>query len=309
MFSVSFMVEKTEFIDAPISDVFDTIADFSTWGRWSPWLCQERTCPVRVEGIAGTVDHSQNWDGEVIGSGKIQISDIVKNERINHNLVFFKPWKSKSTTGFRFSSVENGTEITWWMRGKIPFFMKKMMIILLGDDFSRGLSMLKELIETKEVLSETTVQKAVKRDSSYYIGKRRTCDMSSISTLMPEDLLEMDQLMKQDMLPPPKHVFSLYHSYDFVKGQCEYTCGYLYDTSEKAPEGLVYGQLPAHHALRVDHKGSYRHLGNAWSAAMGYVRAKHKINKSIPMYEIYPNDPRETAEKDILTEVYIPIRR
>ena len=94
----------------------------------------------------------------------------------------------------------------------------------------------------------------------------------------------------------------------WLKGRCEYTSGFLYDSPQKASEGLVAGQIPAHRAVKVNHRGPYRHLGNAWMTAMGYVRAKHKANKALPMYETYPNNPNEVEEKDVQVEIYLPVK-
>jgi len=257
------------------------------------------------------VGHSQSWNGSFIGSGKIYITAARLNDHIDYDLKFIKPWKSESRTGFRFATVGENTKISWWMRGTLPFFMffmKKMMTTMIGIDYDRGLSMLKELLETGTVLSETSIKGVVDCEPLYYLGKRRACDISDVGPAMEEDFAEMSRLLEKSKLPEPKRVFSIYHKYAMVQGNCEYTSGFLYDAPQNAPEGVVSGQVPAHRAVRVDHRGAYRFLGNAWSAAIGYARSKHKINKALPMYEIYPNSPKEVAEAEVLTEIYAPVK-
>jgi predicted transcriptional regulator YdeE len=112
-------------------------------------------------------------------------------------------------------------------------------------------------------------------------------------------------------IPDPTFALSFYHTFDFVKGCCEYTTGFGYcelpDTP--LPDGLIRGEVVAHRALHVDHTGPYRHLGNAWSAAMGCQRSeKHKPNKRIPPYEIYLSKPGDVEEEDIKTSIYIPVK-
>lgn len=58
----------------------------------------------------------------------------------------------------------------------------------------------------------------------------------------------------------------------------------------------------------MDHQGPYHHIGNAWSAAMGCARAEHKINKAVPIYEIYQNNPHEVVENDLQVEIYVPVK-
>ncbi len=46
-----------------------------------------------------------------------------------------------------------------------------------------------------------------------------------------------------------------------------------------------------------------------WSAAMGCSRSKHKLNKALPMYEVYSNDPHDVAEEELQVEIYVPVKR
>lgn len=311
MFSIPFNVEKSITINRGSAEVFKSVSDFSEWGEWSPWICQEPSCPVTIEGASGTEGHCQAWDGDLIGSGRMHITKAEPNKSLEYDLLFIKPWKSRSKTGFRFSAEGNSTRVTWWMTGSVPifmFFMKKMMSVLVGGDYDRGLSMLKEYLETGTVLSETTVKGVVEREGLYYLGRRRSCGLSEVGPKMEEDFVELGRLLEGSSVPEPKEVFSIYHSYEMVKGRCEYTSGFLYDSPQKASEGLVAGQIPAHRAVKVNHRGPYRHLGNAWMTAMGYVRAKHKANKALPMYETYPNNPNEVEEKDVQVEIYLPVK-
>lgn len=42
---------------------------------------------------------------------------------------------------------------------------------------------------------------------------------------------------------------------------------------------------------------------------MGCQRAKHKANKAIPPYAIYPQDPRDTPHEDLATQIYVSLKR
>ena len=311
MFSISFGVEKTIAIDRGTEDVFEVVSDFTTWPKWSPWLCQEPSCPVTIEGTKGLEGHSQAWDGDFIGSGKMHITKVSPGKGLEYELTFLKPWKSKSGVGFSFTPTGEGTEVRWWMRGGMPFFMfpmKAMMSALIGGDYSRGLSMLKEYLETGTVPSETVIKGLINRGALYYLGKRRSCGISDIGPTMEEDFAKLEELTEASGIANTNGAFSIYHRYDIAKGQCEYTSGFLYDSPQEKPEGCVSGELPAHRALRVVHRGPYRHLGNAWSAAMGCARLLYKANKKLRMYEVYLNNPKEVPEEDVRVEIYIPLR-
>ncbi|NUN13108.1 MAG: SRPBCC family protein [Myxococcales bacterium] len=312
MFSIPFQLSRKTTIQKDITEVFRAVGDFQSWHRWSPWFCQEPTCSITIEKTAGQVGHTQKWEGDLIGSGVITISAVQSNESLDYDLMFLKPWKSQSKVGFRFTRTSGGTVVEWWMQGSLPiflFFMKKMMTAWVGSDYQRGLSMLKEHLETGVVPTLTKVDGVVSRPARFFIGKRRMCGLSDIGPFMEKDLGDMERLAQRINLPKPMETFSIYHRFDMVKGECEYTTGYFYDSPTEPHAGFEVGNVPAHLALRVEHQGAYRHLGNAWAAAMGCSRSKHKTNRRVPMYELYLNSPKDAAEKDLRVDIYVPVKR
>ncbi len=312
MFSIGFDVTESVTVDKEVSEVYKSLQNFDEWPRWSPWLCQEPDCPVTVEGAPGSTDHKQGWNGDFIGSGSMQIKSASENEKLDYDLNFIKPWKAHADVGFKLSPEGAGTRIEWWMNGNLPFFlffMKNKMKAFVGSDYKRGLKMLKEYLENGNVPTATAVEGVVERPSAHYVGKRRSSAMADIGDAMSADLTELSKMADDGRLPKPGGVFSVYHSFDMVKGTTEYTTGFTYESAPEAPADLETGELPAHKALLVKHTGPYRHVGNAWAAAMGATRVHHKVNKGVDPYEVYSNDPHAVAEAEIETEVYIPVKR
>ncbi len=313
MFTLPLTIQRSITVSKSAEEVCAIIANFSTWRFWSPWLCQEPECPVNIEGEPGKEGHAQSWDGKRIGSGEMMLTTIVPAKRLDYQITFIKPWKSQSKVVFDFTENDSSTTITWSMFGTLPiflFFMKKMMTALVGSDYERGLAMLKEYVETGEVLSKVNVIGEESCDGFYYLGKRRACSLSDIGPSMEKDFTELNALVEKGDIPKPDMAVSFYHQYDMIKQRCEYTSGFGYKTvPDAAPaNNLESGQIEKHKALRVDHLGPYRHLGNGWAAAHGLLRAnKQKSCKAIPMYEIYENFPGEVDEKDLLTKIHVPI--
>ncbi len=311
MFSIPFHLDRSVVINRSPSEVYAAVADFGTWPNWSPWLCQEPDCPVDITGAAGNEGHGQAWNGDLIGSGNMHIVKAVQDAQLDYDLLFLKPWKARSAVGFTFTADGDGTRVSWWMQGTLPiflFFMKKMMTAMVGGDYTRGLTMLKERLETGAVKSGVDVRTAARRDGFHYVGKRRSIQIADIGPAMDEDLAALKRLQEEGSLPAPDRILSLYHKWDLVGGSCEYTSAFAYGSAQAAPAGLEAGSVPAHKALQVAHRGAYRHLGNAWAAAMGCARGKHKINKALPMYEIYLGNPKETDEADLEVEIHIPVK-
>lgn len=314
MLSIKFNLHRSTTIKKPIDTVYNTVSDFSTWNNWSPWLCQEPECPVDISGIPGKVGHEQAWKGKRIGSGRMKIFQQITNERIDYDLFFITPWKSHSKVSFLFKEIDDGTLVKWSMEGTLPFFlffMKKMMSAWVGSDYERGLSMLKEYIETGEVLSKVEVNDIVERNGFSYIGQKRECSIDEVGPSMDEVFTNLQKESERRKFPKPDFTLSFYHKYDLTRRYCKYTSGYGYFQTPtlSLQNGYVQGEIHKHRALNVNHIGPYRHLGNAWSTTMGCQRNdKLKVDKKIPMYEIYETMPGEVNEKDIKTLIYLPVK-
>ena len=311
--TLAFETRRSIEIYRPAAEVFALVADFTSWRSWSPWLCMEPDCPVRIEGEPGSPGHAQHWEGDT----SIRLARVEPERALLYDLEFLKPWKSRSQAGFDFEPTgAGGCRVIWWMRGSLPlflFFMRRTMAAWVGSDYARGLGMLKELAETGRVPSRIEVPGVVDRAGLHFLGVRRQCGLDEIGPAMSADFARLHGLLEESRLPPPDHEFSIYYRYDMIGGRCDYLSGFAYATpptvaAGPAEPGLESGQLPAHRALRVDHIGPYRHLGNAWSTAVGCQRNRHKLNKSVPMYEIYANRPGEVAEDELRTEVYLPVK-
>lgn len=315
MFSIKFDVQRSIVINEHVDVVYKKVSDFNTWKEWSPWLCQEPGCPVDITGTPGETGHGQAWDGKQIGAGGMTLVRHAPNQSLDYELSFVRPWKSRATAGFQFAEEKGGTRVSWFMTGELPiflFFMKKMMAAFVGMDYERGLNMLKEYVETGNVPSHVSVEGVDEQSSFYYAGVKHACRIEDVGPAMEQDFLKIQKGIDAGALPGPDFLFSFYHKFDLVHRDCEYTsgCGYFQDPGfQQIPQGMVSGNIRKHRALKVMHTGPYRHLGNAWSAAMGYQKsAKLKADKGIAMYEIYENMPHEVDEQNIKTVVFVPVK-
>lgn len=315
MFSLTFTVKRAALIHKPADEVFKQVADFGTWPKWSPWLCHEPECPVEVSGAPASPGHSQKWNGNRIGSGELLLKAVEPSSRLDYDLHFISPWKSHSKVSFQLTPDGENTNVEWDMEGTVPvflFFLRKMMSAWVGADYDRGLSMLRELLESGEVPTKVDFRGDVNRSGFHYVGRRSSCPLGEVGPAMERDFKELFEMVENGNLPKPDFHFSFYHNWDFAGGSCEYTSGFGYTSPPRISDGsatLETGQVPAHRALQVDHIGPYRHLGNAWSGAMNAQRSlKKKVLKQIPMYEVYVSLPGDVPEQEIRTEIFIPIK-
>ncbi len=305
-------VHRSIQINATPQKVFETIANFGTWTKWSPWLCAEPDAKVTVTEDASSVGSIYSWKGEVVGQGEIEHRDLQPGRLIDEEIRFVKPFKSKSDVSFEMEAAGQGTKLTWHMRGSLPWFlfwMTPQMEVFIGMDYERGLKMLKEFIQTGRVLSKTKARGVESVGPLRVAGIRRTCRLSEIGPSMDVAFAEAKQKLSQHNLPTDGQTISVYHTCNLKTQMFDYTSGFVIpDSAGSVPAALSSWSIPVTKAFCVEHVGSYEHLGNGWSTANQIVRYKKLKQSKAGTFEIYKNDPKNTPPGDLHTEIYLPLR-
>jgi effector-binding domain-containing protein len=198
------------------------------------------------------------------------------------------------------------------MHGSLPWFMfwmTPMMETFIGMDYSRGLRMLKEWIETGKIQSQTTIKGVVPVGQLTMLGVRDKCSVADVGTSMEAAFKKATQLFEQHKLPTDGGMISAYTCFNMKAGTFDYVSGYLVPDSTVVPSPqLSRWSLPAGRAFCVEHIGSYDHLGNAWSAANQIARYQKLKQSKIGTFELYKTTPPDTPAAELRTEIYLPLR-
>lgn len=308
-------IERSIQIDAPIDAVSKLTTDFAEWPAWSPWLSMEPDARVDVYGTPGQPNHGYKWVGELVGEGDMQTRSIESGVH-KMDLTFLKPFRSKARVEFHLKSPTDATcEATWHMYGALPFFMFFMtdtMKAMIGMDYDRGLKMLKEYAETGKVNTSTEITGIVSAPALSYVGIEAQSSVEQMHESMGSTFPKLDQLATSANLSRTSvPAGSIYNDMNIKTQHCRYTAIIpVADTSTvTSAESMITGTIGSSKAIKVTHRGAYTHLGNSWGAAMSFQRyKKHKMLKAQPPFELYINDPQTTAEEDLVTEIYIPVK-
>ena len=311
-FVATMHVERSTLIDAPPEQVYRWVSDFSTWASWSPWLCAEPDAKVTVSDNPTSLGGLYQWAGQVIGSGEIEHKELSPSSRIVDELRFLKPFASTSKVTFQLEPVAEQSRLTWTMAGPWPWFlfwMKSQMEGFIGMDFDRGLAMLKDHIEQGAVASKINVEGKAEVGPLQMLGVRKSCAIKDVGASMERDLQEAGTKLMAAGLSATDSGISVYHKLDFRKSQFEYTTGYLQpQLPSTIPAGLSAWSIPRTAAFKVEHVGSYKHLGNAWSAGNALMRhRKLKPAKHHP-FELYRVAGSDVPETELITEIYLPTK-
>lgn len=299
-------VSKSITINTTASKAKAFLADFHNWKNWSPWLI----CEPEAQVDYATDGKYYKWEGKRVGSGEMKVIEEKENS-IDYDLTFLKPWKSKAKVYFKFQEDEKGTKVTWVMDSSLPFFMfwmKKAMVTYVGMDYERGLRMLKEELEEGKIHSSLEFVGRTSLEPCNFIGIKTKTSFSDIDNVMERDFTALNEFITTNNIEAAGAPFSEYIQFNPLK-EIVYVAGVPVKGKQgNLPENFFYGNLPGMDIYNVRHTGKYEHLGNAWSAAMMMIRSKEiKKNKKRFPLEIYHNNPLDTPAEDLITDIGIPV--
>jgi len=296
-------------IAADINTVRKALVDFKSWPVWSPWLYVEPDSKVAFHGTPSEIGSGNSWHGDKTGEGSIT---LVKNapSRLEMDLEFIKPFKSHADVYFDLKKLpENKTHVRWGMDSSLPFFMFWMtdvMVAMIRSDYRRGLLLLKDYIETGSISSKATLDGIHQIEAMPYVGLHGVSAMENIGSEISQQFEALEATVAS---MNTTEIFTICNKLNIKADSMDYTAAFGVSDAPILDAPLVRGTRAACKALKVTHVGPYHHLGNAWYMAISEQRhAKHKLVKTAPAFEVYRNSPKDTAENDLITEIYIPIK-
>jgi hypothetical protein len=84
------------------SQIFPSVASFENREIWDPWVSQDATTKVIIDSKLGYVGSTYSWDGEKLGTGKMQVVSVREESYIESSLWFGeveKPSLAESSMG------------------------------------------------------------------------------------------------------------------------------------------------------------------------------------------------------------------
>ena len=152
-----YKVEREIVINKPKQEVFDYIKMLSNQNNFSKWSSMDPNMRKDYKGTDGTVGFISSWDSDNknVGKGEQEIIKIDEGNRIDFDLRFIKPFKSRSDAYMTTESTsDNFTKVKWGFSGKWAYPMNLMGLFMnmdkaVGSDFQTGLENLKGILEKK----------------------------------------------------------------------------------------------------------------------------------------------------------------
>lgn len=142
--------------------VFEQVNDFHKWDAWSPWVKLDPNAKSTFEGPTSGEGAKMSWAGNYeVGEGNMTIVESKPNDVVRIRLEFIKPMAGVCDTTMKVEPKGDETSLSWTMSGKNKFPAKVMGLFMdcekmCGDQFEKGLSNMKGIVENPPVRSNET---------------------------------------------------------------------------------------------------------------------------------------------------------
>ena len=308
------VVEAKRRLSHPVEKVYETLRDLRSWPQWSPWLVADPDAEVEIDDDTTSVGSAYRWRGEIVGEGSMQHFSLDPPRRIDCDLDFVKPFRSHAEIHFELGSAgENATDVTWRMNGRLPamlFWMKSQMQSLIRMDYERGLKRLDVFLECGRIPADLDIEtRPITPDRVSIVGRSGHCRFGDIESDLGTVLEGVQSLVEQAGIPHSSMMGTAYTRVDMKRGTFDYFTGVVASENVDAGNELSKLVVGGHPSATLRLTGGYRFLDDAWNAVYQNVRGRGwKVGKW-PGFEINRNDPATTSEHQLVTDVYVPLKR
>jgi uncharacterized protein YndB with AHSA1/START domain len=148
----TFQVQRSTTIKASPETIYPLISDWHNFLSWSPFE-KDAAMKRSFKGAATGKGAIYEWDGNnKVGAGRIEIMEAAAPSRLVMQLDMIRPMKAQNLVEFTLAAKGSSTDVTWAMKGKVPFMGKLMSLVMncdkmVGSQFEEGLAKLKHLAE------------------------------------------------------------------------------------------------------------------------------------------------------------------
>ncbi len=303
-------VQRSASMNASADAIKSQITDYNMFSKWSPWAEKDTAMKITIEGVPGNIGHKYAWEGnKAVGKGTMELTKI-SADTVAEKLDF--SGKGMSDVFFIFKSEGTATNVTWAMDMNIGFMGRGMMLFfkgkmdkMLGGDFEKGLTKLKQVVEAVPVVKTYRgyeIKEVAWPERNYY-GKKATLGFDKLSAFFADNFPKIfnDIITKKlQHTGPPSGIF---YTYDEQKKQTD--CAAVISVPEgQELKGWEKFNIPATDmALHIAYYGGYANMANAHGAMTDYMQEKGLTHNVV--IEEYISDPM--SEKDStkwLTNIY-----
>lgn len=316
-----FHVKENLTIEAPREMLFDEVNNYETWKEWAlmaeenPNLIVDYSDKRKGEGAEYT------WKTDDI-QGKITTTKVIPGKTIEQKAVI------KTSAGeavrqiyWNFENTEEGTKITWEIKGE-QSFMEKAYSLTRDNTISErlqtmmktGLGHLSQNLKAAMDEFSVNVDGLTQHSGGFYMYMT-TASRNSPKVLnekIERIIAQVHHYMEENHITLSGPPMTVYNQIDEQNGTVIISSGI--STSNRiipSPESEVLcGFLPSQNVLKTTLRGNYKYLPKAWEAARRYLTQNgFEIPENAEPFEVYARNPGDSQNPaEWVTELYIPIQ-
>ncbi len=150
-----YAVERSILILKPKAEVFEFLKFLKNQDEYTVWSKIDPKMEKKFTGTDGSVGAISYWKSSNpdVGEGEQEIKSIQDGYRVDVELRFIEPFKSKDKAYYFVDSIsDKETKVTWGFNGVMDYPMNLMLPIMnmekmLSDTFDENLKNLKKVLE------------------------------------------------------------------------------------------------------------------------------------------------------------------
>jgi uncharacterized protein YndB with AHSA1/START domain len=150
--SSHFSMSRSIEIQAPIGTVFSKLTNLNEYTKWNPFPEGDPTNQTNVTGDG--LNSFMVWKGDKTGEGKMTITNIEPDKKVEIKMEFYKPMTSEGVVRWILNpKSDSTTEMVWTFDQDLYYFNRYFglfMDAMMGKHFEKGLSTYKAIVEASK---------------------------------------------------------------------------------------------------------------------------------------------------------------
>jgi effector-binding domain-containing protein len=218
-------IERSWEIIAPKAVIYDQLANFKNFHKWSPWSDLDPAMSHTINNLDGKVGASYAWKGDKkVGTGSITTTAMTEN-RIDMNIKFTEPWDKSMPAFYKIEEMGKNFKVSWASDMHVPFPYNAFAMFTdvdkaIGNDYEKGLVRLKKTCEdlAQKPYSGYTILEA-DAPVRYFSGIRKVVGLADMDKFFMENMTKAAELTTkaggkiQESAAPT----GMFFSYDTIK--------------------------------------------------------------------------------------------
>ncbi len=314
-----YVIEETAIIEAPLPVVYSEVNNYRNWESWAPWIVNEEDAVPNYSENPKGEGAEFSWTGDDIGDGTLVTTKTIPDSSIEQSAVLNPTFaETEGEMYWRFEEVEQGTKVTWGIKGNQSFreklaytFNNNSLANVLRPRLSEGLENLKESTLKKMSVYSINVAGETTHGGGFYMYTTTATKISQIPEKMGDMFTTVSRYMENNNISKQGDPFILYNDWDEQNNSAIYSAGYFTPSLVITPENsqVLNGMMPVQRVVKTTLKGDYKNLKEAWDRTYQYIQENNlMVDETRQPFEVYNTFNEEVQNPaNFVTEIYIPV--